>query len=187
MINQETLKELLHYNPDTGIFTWNYRDVKWFKRNKDFLIWNKRFANKIAGNIHTHFKTGKSYIRLRIFGKSYVGHRLAVLYMNGSLSDNNKEIDHKDGDGLNNSWLNLKETNRQGNSRNRRLQSNNTSGQCGISLNKRDDKFVAYIYDLNGNKISLGTFKTFDEAVMVRKLAEKEYGYSENHGEKRAL
>lgn len=187
MITQEIVKELLIYDLETGIFTWRFRPAKWFKRNKDFLIWNKRFSGEIAGNINTHFKTGKSYRRILIFGKSYSQHRLAFLYVTGKLPDANKEIDHKDGDGTNNRWSNLRETDKQGNSRNRRLQSNNTSGQCGVSLDKRSNKFVAFIHDSNGKKISLGAFKTLYEAVIVRKSAEIEYTYSENHEEERKL
>ena len=57
----------------------------------------------------------------------------------------------------------------------------NTSGCVGVSYITRDRRFVAQIY-IDKKNVNLGYFKTFEEAVKVRKEAEKKYGYHKNHG-----
>ena len=56
-LNQEILKELLHYNHENGIFTWLERDVKWFSHCKysdaECSKFNNKHAGNIAGCIHT--------------------------------------------------------------------------------------------------------------------------------------
>lgn len=61
----------------------------------------------------------------------------------------------------------------QQNALNRSLRTDNTSGKTGVSLNKRNGKWRAYITIDNKQK-SLGHFSTFEEAVEIRVKAEKE-------------
>lgn len=56
---------------------------------------------------------------------------------------------------------------------NRKLGTDNASGQTGVSLRKDTGKYQAYI-SKNGKRKVLGSFSTFDEAVQARKNAEKE-------------
>jgi len=62
-INQEQLKELLHYDPETGVFKW-----------KDTFGWKAK-QGTIAGGIN-----GSGYIYIRLKRKKYRAHRLAWLY-----------------------------------------------------------------------------------------------------------
>ena len=79
----EFVRQILHYNPHSGIFTWNYRsDVQ--------QNWNAKFPGKIAGNYHS--KSG--YHRISINNARYRSNRLAWLYMTGAWPIN--EIDHID-------------------------------------------------------------------------------------------
>ena len=87
---------------------------------------------------------------------------------------NNKDIDHIDGKPLNNRKYNLREATNSQNMMNRKLQSNNTSGVTGVIWDKHKEKWRAQI-KINNKNICLGRFINFDEAVQVRKDAEKEY------------
>lgn len=70
MINQSQLKEMLHYNPETGLFVW--------------IVSNKRNGiGDIAG-----CSDANGYITIGVEGKKYSAHRLAYLYMEGVLPDN---------------------------------------------------------------------------------------------------
>lgn len=181
-MTQEVLKQVLHYNPGTGVFTWQYRDRSFFKDLRSFTMWNTRFAGRVTGH---EFKTnsGKCYIKLNIFGKRWYGHRLAYLYMVGVLPD---EVDHDDGNGTNNKWSNLNHATRRDNCMNYKLNVNNKSGVAGISLCKSTQRWHSRI-QIDRQQIFLGSFDDFFEAVCVRKTAENNHGFHPNHGSNRPL
>jgi hypothetical protein len=74
-LTQERLKHLLHYNPDTGVFTWVQRASK-----------SVRVGNS-AGS-----KNKSGYIDIRIDKSLHKAHRLAWLYIYGVCP--NGKIDH---------------------------------------------------------------------------------------------
>ena len=174
-LTKELVRELLTYDPDTGVFTWNRRDRKWFTSDREYKRWNTRFANEVAGCIDK----SNGYIRIKILGKNYTAHQLAFLYMTGSIPE---MIDHEDHDRSNNRWENIQETDVRGNSMNRSKASNNTSGVTGVYLHKTLRIWRAQIM-FNRKSIHIGYFKNFDDAVSARKAAEIKYGFHENHGE----
>ena len=75
------------------------------------------------------------------------------------------EIDHKDGNGLNNKRDNLRFTTRSQNGMNKGVQSNSTTGYKGVSFSKSNRKYEAYI-KVNGKKLQGGSFKTINEAAI---------------------
>ena len=152
MITQERLKELLHYNPDTGIFTW--------------LVDRGRLAKK---GDESGCTKSDGYIRIRLDGAGYYAHRLAFLYMEGDIP---QEIDHIDRSRSNNSWGNLARTSRSRNMLNAGLYPSNKSGAKGVSAHK-DGGFVANI-TVDKKRKYLGKFKTKEEAIQARSDAEKE-------------
>ena len=83
-----------------------------------------------------------------------------------------EEVDHIDGNTLNNKHDNLRITNRFGNMRNRKLQSNNSSGRAGVT--KYNGKWIAYI-KVNSSQKTLGYYNSFEEACQSREKAEKKY------------
>jgi len=98
MLTQKYLKSILHYNPETGDFTW--------------LETRNQLARKggVAG--YTDLSTkGKKYRRVIIDRKKYMAHNLAVFYMTGSWPE--KKVIHRDSNGTNNAWDNLLLTNHE--------------------------------------------------------------------------
>ena len=170
MLTQERLKDLLDYDPETGIFTW--RDTR-----------SNRARGRQAGWRRTG-PSGKTYIQIQVDDRSYLAHRLAFLWMEGSFPE--ADTDHEDGDGANNRWSNLKRVNRQQNQRNQRRSGINTSGVTGISWAKQRGKWYAYI-NVEHRMINLGLFLSKGDAIAARKAAELEYNYHPNHGSDRPL
>ena len=167
MITQEELKKLLHYDPETGVLTW---------------VEGKR-KNARAGWVMKN-QDGKSYYQLWIRYKYYYSHRLAWLYMTGSLPE--YEIDHIDGNGCNNKFLNLREVDRYENHKNRRIPSNNKSGLIGVCVSKKYMSWRSQI-KVRNKQIHLGFFDNIFDASCARKSAEIKYGFHENHGSIRSL
>jgi len=78
--------------------------------------------------------------------------------------ENTMQIDHIDGDKLNNQKSNLRTCTNAENSRNKKLRSDNKSGAKGVHFSKRDKVFTAYI-TFNRKNIHLGTFKEKEFAI----------------------
>lgn len=74
------------------------------------------------------------------------------------------EVDHIDGDGLNNSRSNLRLATRTQNSANRGKNRNNRSGFKGVTFYKRTGKWMAQI-GVDGKNVHLGYYGTPEEAA----------------------
>lgn len=169
-LTQKYLKEILHYDPQTGVFTRKVT-ASHYK------------AGSTAGHEWKN-SSGKMYRTIIIKQRHYLEHRLAFFYMTGKWPKH--QIDHADGNGLNNKWANLSETTNTGNQKNRRLSKNNNSGYIGVSYSKANRNWYSRIW-VDGKKKHLGCFKNKEDAIKARKNAEIEYGYHQNHGSKRPL
>jgi hypothetical protein len=149
MLTQERLKEILDYNPLTGEFIW-----KPHPRLKGSLV------GSAAGRV---MKRRIPYIQIRVGGEGqFYAHRLAFLYMTGRWPA--QYVDHKDGDGLNNRWANLREATYTQNQWNTGVMVANTSGFKGVCFNKRLKKFQAAIR-VRGKIRHLGLYPTAEEAA----------------------
>jgi hypothetical protein len=96
------------------------------------------------------------------------------------------QVDHIDGNGLNNIWTNLRPVTRGENNKNIRKRADNTSGTTGVYWDKRSRKWQVKIKLLGCYK-HLGLFDSKEDAIAVRKAAEVFYGFHENHGTERPL
>lgn len=170
MLTQERAKELLTYDPLTGVL---YRK----------LDLGGSSAGDVAGYT-SNTRDGKKYRHVSVDGKTYKAHRLVWLITYGEFPSG--QIDHIDGDGLNNRVENLRHVSRAENLQNQRRYANNTSGVSGVSWRKDCQKWVAHIR-VNHKRIHLGYFADKSEAISARKAAEIKYGFHANHGTERPL
>lgn len=169
ILTQEFIKELLNYDSETGIFTWA-KSKGTAKKGKE------------AGWEATPH--GKSYRVIMINGKGYFSHRLAWLYIHGRFPNN--DVDHINGNGLDNRIINLRDVTESENLRNMKLSKLNKSGVIGVSWEKLVSKWRADIR-IDGKKKFLGFFDDLEDAARVRKDAEIQHGYHPNHGSVRVL
>jgi hypothetical protein len=181
-LTQELLKELLHYDPETGRFTWRERSLSSFPNDRVGNTWNSRFAGSNAG-YNRKKPCGKSYCHILLFKKPRKAHRLAWIYMYGCVKN---EIDHINGNGLDNRISNLREVTKLENAKNHRKRITNKSGYTGVSWCRRTNKWRAEIKS-NGKYFSLGYFEEIESAISARKAANDKYGFHINHGSDRPL
>lgn len=94
------------------------------------------------------------------------------------------EIDHINGKPFDNRKCNLRLGTHSANMINRVMLASNTSGHKGVCYSNRECKWKAYI-NYDKNRIHLGTFLTYEEAVCAREKAEKMYHNDFRREEKR--
>lgn len=151
MLTQERLKELLHYDPETGEFTW--RQDRGGRR-----------AGQPAG-----CKSDKrKYVAVSVDDKIYRGHLLAWLYMTGEWPK--PFLDHKDLNKKNNAFANLRIATKSQNMANRGAQRNSQSGLKGAFYYKAYDKWTSQIWK-EGKAHFLGYFDSKEEAHAAYSVA----------------
>jgi hypothetical protein len=143
-LTHDRLRELLHYDPETGAFTWRVR------RNQ------YAHAGDRAGRISP--RNGYRYINIR--HHLYLAHRLAFFYVRGKWPSH--DIDHVNGRRDDNRWSNLRPVTRGENMQNLRAgHADNKTGLLGVAPVR--NRFGAYIR-ANGRNKYLGSFDTPEEA-----------------------
>jgi len=159
-LTAEYVREILDYDPVTGVFKWKWRDDV---RKRD----NSRYAGKAAGSVQPD-----GYVKITINKRLYRAHRLAWLFVYGEWPQ--KDLDHRDGDRANNRIANLRPATSQENNRNVGLRADNTTGIKGVYWRTDRGKFRAEIRT-DGKHLHLGSFDTLAEAIAARIAAEIEY------------
>ena len=144
ILTQERLKELVHYDSDTGAFTWR-------------ISRPKALAGAVAGSVHR-----SGYIQIGVLGKSYGAHVLAWLYVYGTLPA--LRIDHRNEIKADNRIANLRIATRHENSQNiSAANRNNKLGVRGVFWCKHYRRFKAHI-EFNGKAKGLGSFVNLADA-----------------------
>ena len=87
------------------------------------------------------------------------------------------EVDHINGDRVDNRRCNLRLVTRSQNQHNAKVRRDNTSGHKGVCWNKAENKWKAYIF-LHNRMRNLGHFRDIESAIAARLSAEREL-----HGE----
>lgn len=144
MLTQEYLQSILDYNKDTGIFTWKKKSSKFSKIE----------LGTIAGSYDKY-----GYRRIKIDFTHYKTHRLAWLYVYGSLPKGH--IDHINGVVDDNSITNLRLVSDRENQQNRKT--HRAGALVGASFHKATSKWQAQI-KVNKKQIYLGVYNTEQEA-----------------------
>jgi hypothetical protein len=139
------LRRVLHYNPDTGVFTWACQ-----------LSYRGKIGD-VAGAID-----GNGYRMIGVRGRQLHAHRLAWLYIHGKWPE--ADIDHIDGVRSANRIANLRAVPRSVNAQNLKgPMRNSTTGFLGVTTDSRDGMFVVKI-GLDGKHHYLGRYETAPEA-----------------------
>ena len=175
------LRKLLTYDPDTGLLYWRTRTPDMFAAGKQTAghvcaRWNACHAGTEAFTSVSN----KGYKQGAILGKHALGHRVIWALTNGRWPDDN--IDHINGVKSDNRLVNLRDVPQSVNMRNAVKRADNTSGICGVSWNKKGQKWVARI-GRGGDQTFLGLFDNLEEATAARKAAEVGHGYTARHGQ----
>ncbi len=157
-LTAEYLRRILDYDPETGHFTWRHR-IEFDAR------WNNRFAGKRAGNLR-RVDGQPAYWIICINARKYRAHRLAWLWVKGEWPVG--ELDHEDGDGLNNRIGNLRLASSSQNKGNTRTRADNSTGFKSVNKMK-NGRFRAYIKQRH-----IGVFDTAEEAHAAYVAAAKE-------------
>lgn len=162
-ITADRLRELLRYDPETGVFTWladRTGDVK---------------AGSSAGSISG--STG--YRLIMLDGRNYREHRLAWLFVHGEWPVSS--LDHINRVRGDNRIANLRSATPAQNLANSKRRSDNTSGLKGVSPKR--GKWQARI-KIDGHHYCLGSFVRPEEAhAAYMAAARKHYGSFAHAGE----
>lgn len=142
MLTTERLRELLHYDPESGDFSWRASD-------------GGRVAGRPVGS-----KNAFGYLRIRVDGRRYMAHRLAWLHVHGEWPEG--EIDHRNRVKDDNRIANLRPVSRSENMQNRvHARRDNKSGFLGAQ--RARGAWMARI-TVDGKERRFGHFATPQQA-----------------------
>lgn len=130
-----------------------YVDSEDFKTVKNH-IWSER-----CGYMMTYINCKRVRMHRLIIGEENIPEDMVIDHINHNTRDNRR--------------CNLRVVTKRQNSLNSRMQYNNTSGYPGVGL-VDNNKWKATIV-VNDKQITLGRYDTKEEAIRVRKAAEREY------------
>jgi hypothetical protein len=156
------IEQRLSYAPDTGVVSWKTSPAKHIK------------PGARAGGIK---RSGSGIYRVIGFDNCeehatcYEHH---VVYFLMTREWPVFQIDHRDGDGGNNKWENLRLATESQQRMNSRLSSRNRSGFKGVCYHKCAKKYHAQI-GVNRQHINLGYFSTIEAAANAYEAAAKIY------------
>jgi len=157
MITQARAREMLDYEPETGIFRWRIN-------RRSYM--GKARIGAIAGAPRYD-----GYVELRLDGELIHAHRLAFVWMTGVLPE---EVDHINSDKSDQRWSNLRIATRSQNGVHKGANKNNKLGVKGVRKNKK--KFEERIWR-DGKTVAIGFFSTIEQASEAYKqISLKQHG-----------
>lgn len=182
ILTPDVFRQLLHYDPMTGLFRWLERGVEWFPDSYHPAqaycdIWNAQHAHleALTQRNTAGYRVG-SVLDIKI-----MAHRVAYSMQTGIHIQDIDQIDHINGVKDDNRIVNLRMVSCSGNGKNTKLSARNKSGHQGVIWDISRGQWMSFITN-EGLRRTLGRFYTFEEAVTARKAAEARLGFHENHG-----
>jgi len=154
MLTQERALELFHYDEATGK-----------------LFWRVSRGRTKAGN-EADCATSDGYLRVAADGRRYRVHRVIFLMKTGRWPV--PDCDHRDLNGVNNLWNNLREATRSQNKANEPVHCGRTDRLKGAYHHKKHGGWSSRI-KVMGKMLHLGYFKTKEEAHECYKVAADKY------------
>jgi hypothetical protein len=152
ILTQDRLRDLLSYDPDTGLFHWR-------------RTWGNAHQGAVAGSVNA-----RGYRMISVDAKIYGAHRLAWLYTHGVWP--NPEIDHINRQRSDNRLANLRVADRRINNQNTELRKSNSSGFRGVTWHSRRNAWQVRI-SANGAIHALGYFDDLTTAAQAYATAAK--------------
>jgi hypothetical protein len=145
----ERVRELLNYDPETGVFTWR----------EGANLGKGHGRRKPGGEAGCK---GARYTILSIDGQHVYAHRVAWLYMTGEWPP--ATVDHRNRDTYCNRWANLRLATIAEQRQNSALSRRNTSGRKGVSWDASKGKWAAQI-GAHGKRHHIGRFDDVEQAA----------------------
>lgn len=174
------LRELVSYDPKTGVLTWKRRqghhfDVKPVNLPRALSTWNARYAGR---EIKSSTSFGHVALHINIYGirRRMMAHRAAWAIVHGEWPEH--LIDHVNGDPSDNRISNLRCCTSSENNRNKKITPRNTSGFVGVTFYKRTQQWRAWV-KIEGKTKSLGYHDKKADAIAARRAADAEFGFDE--------
>lgn len=178
--DRDYLLQCFVYDAESGAVTWRVRPAQHFEgngRDASWLAacWNAKWAGKRAGK---EFRFSRiTYRRIGLCKKQYLEHRIVWKMITGNEVGS---IDHRDADGTNNRWSNLRPATRAQNSSNARQWLKKALPK---GVRARASGFEARI-TANKTVFHLGLFNTPEEAAAAyREAADRLHGEFANYGQ----
>lgn len=159
MADLKELKQLLSYDPSTGIFRWEQECGRGP---------SKHWVGDLAG-----YENDSGYLLICIKRRPHRAHRLAYEFVYGAIPTG-MEIDHVNGIRTDNRIDNLRLATRKQNSANSRRGCTNTSGYKGVYRHSKGNHWVANIM-VDQKTIYLGLFKSAEAAHFAYITAATQY------------
>lgn len=152
------LRQLLDYDPETGIFIWRERPRSMCRTDHEFKRWNSRYAGKQAFTQ----KNNDGYHTACVMKRRVKAHQVAFAMANGRWPVS--PIDHINGDRTDNSARNLREVTPMQNSWNAAGKKTRRSSFKGVGWNRKLGAWTAQI-NANGKRSHLGVFASETDAA----------------------
>lgn len=159
---------------------WKERPSSHFKTSRGRSVFNSSYSGLRAGTLLAPLNQYR-ILWLTHLDKKYQILEHVVVWALSKGEYPNCDLDHEDGNGLNNNIRNLIEKSKSENMHNKKMYKNNKSGHVGVTWYKRYGKWCASGRH-DGKRKTIGYYEELSDAIAARKEWEEGKGFTERHG-----